>query len=287
MCHKRIGFMKVSAISTLLYVLLFCSFSACSRQGKSFVPPIPGYNIAQKQVIVLDKELLEISGMYYLTDTRIAAINDEEGKIFLINSTTGDFTVTKFGRKRDYEDIAMVGNFYYVLESNGNIHRVPVGSEKTEEEFEFPREKKIEFESLYYAPSLGKLVLVSKEQRETKKGVIAYTFSPDSLQFSDHILYEIRRKEIHRLLKDNNADFKPSAAAIHPVLNKLFIVASVGKAMLQCSLDGKLEAAWLLNPDQFPQPEGLTFAPNGDMFISNEGVDGKATILKFPYTSPK
>lgn len=279
--------MKFRHTIGLLYILLLASFTGCSRQGKSFVPSIPGYNAANKQVIVLDKELLEISGMYYLPDTRIAAINDEDGKIFLVNSTNGDYTVTKFGRKRDYEDVVMVGSYYYVLESNGNIHRVPVATANSEEEFEFPREKKIEFESLYYDPNIQKLVLVSKEQRETKKGVITYTFSPDSLQFSDSILYEIRRKEIHQHLKDNNAEFKPSAAAIHPVLNKLFIVASVGKAMLQCSLDGKIEGAWQLNPDQFPQPEGLTFAPNGDMFISNEGVDGKGTILKFPYTRGK
>jgi hypothetical protein len=279
--------MKVTNTAILLYILLGLSLTGCSRQGKSFVPSIPGYHIDTRQTIVLDKELLEISGMYYLPDTRIAAINDEDGKIFLINSSTGDFTVTKFGRKRDYEDVVVIDSFYYVLESNGNIHRVPVAMANTEEEFEFPREKKIEFESLYYDPNLKQLVLVSKEQRETKKGIITYTFSPDSLQFSDDILYEIRRKEIHEHLKDNNAEFKPSAAAIHPVLNKLFLLASVGKAMLQCSLDGKIENAWQLNPVQFPQPEGLTFAPNGDMFISNEGADGKATILKFPYSPGK
>lgn len=279
--------MKVTNTAILLYILLGLSLTGCSRQGKSFVPSIPGYHTDTRQTIILDKELLEISGMYYLPDTRIAAINDEDGKIFLINSSTGDFTVTKFGRKRDYEDVVVIDSFYYVLESNGNIHRVPVAMANTEEEFEFPREKKIEFESLYYDPNLKQLVLVSKEQRETKKGIITYTFSPDSLQFSDDILYEIRRKEIHEHLKDNNAEFKPSAAAIHPVLNKLFLLASVGKAMLQCSLDGKIENAWQLNPVQFPQPEGLTFAPNGDMFISNEGADGKATILKFPYSPGK
>lgn len=279
--------MKYASPLLFLSLFLVISFEACSRQGKSFVPPIPGYQESSKKVIVLDKELLEISGMFYMPDTRIAAINDEDGKIFLINSTTGDYTVTKFGRKRDYEDIVMVGNYFYVLESNGNIHRVPAGQANVEEEFEFPRDKKIEFESIYYDPQLGKLVLLSKEQRETKKGVIAYTFSMDSLQFSDNILFEIRRKEIHKWLKDNNAQFKPSAATIHPILNRLFIVASVGKAMLQTTLNGTIEAAWQLNPDQFPQPEGICFAPNGDMFISNEGVDGKATILKFPYKPGK
>ncbi|WP_276480680.1 hypothetical protein [Paraflavitalea pollutisoli] len=279
--------MKRSYSIFFLSLFLVISFQACSRQGKSFVPPMPGYHESHKQVIVLDKELIEISGMFYLPDTRIAAINDEDGKIFLINSTTGDYTVTKFGRKRDYEDIVMVGDYYYVLESNGNIHRVPTAQPNTENEIEFPREKKIEFESLYHDPNLGKLVLVSKEQRETKKGVITYTFDMDSLQFSDTILYEIRRKEIHKWQKDNNGQFKPSAAAIHPILKRLFIVASVGKGILQTTLDGKIEGAWQMNPDQFPQPEGICFAPNGDMFISNEGADGKATILKFPYTPGK
>ena len=279
--------MKFPHAAALLYIFLISSLAGCTQHGKSFVPSIPGYDATLKKTIVLDKDLLEISGMYYLPDGRIASMNDEDGKIFLINNTTGDFTVTKFGRKRDYEDIVATDNYYYVLESNGNIHRVPIAAPDTEEEFEFPREKKIEFESLCYYKHLGKLVLISKEQRETKKGILAYTFDPVTLQFSDPVLFEIYRRDIHAILKDNNAQFKPSAAAIHPILNKLFIVASVGKAMIQCTLDGKVEKAWRLNPDQFPQPEGITFAPNGDMFISNEGVDGKGTILKFPYNPGK
>ena len=129
--------------------------------------------------------------------------------------------------------------------------------------------------------------MLSKEQRESKKGVLAYSFNPVTLQFSDTPVYTIKWKDIRNQLKNNNAEFKPSAAAIHPIKRTLFIVASVGKAMLETSLDGAVIAAYQLNPDQFPQPEGITFAPNGDMYISNEGVDGKGTILKFPYSPPK
>jgi hypothetical protein len=278
--------MKINAATFFLYTLSLTALTGCTQHGKSFVPPVPGYTTPH-QTIILDKELLEISGLYYMPDGKLASMNDEDGKVYLINNTTGDFTVSKFGRKRDYEDIVATADYYYVLESNGNIHRVPIAAPDTEEEFEFPREKKIEFESLTIYKHLGKLVLISKEQRETKKGVLAYTFDPVTLQFSDTALFEIYRRDIHAVMKDNNAQFKPSAAAIHPILKKLFIVASVGKAMIQCTLDGKVEKAWQLNPDQFPQPEGLAFAPNGDMFISNEGVDGKATILKFPYTVTK
>jgi hypothetical protein len=46
---------------------------------------------------------------------------------------------------------------------------------------------------------------------------------------------------------------------------------------------GKIEEVYPLDPLMYNQPEGLTFAPNGDLYISNEGGEGIATILKFTY----
>lgn len=273
------------AFACVLAFLLLAIISGCTGQGKSFVPSIPGYDASLKKKVVLEKDLLEISGIFWLANGSLAAINDEEGKVYIVDPEDGDFRVRKFGKKRDYEDIVQMDTFYFVLESNGNIHRVPMNIKHTEEEFEFPRSKRIEFESLYIDTS-KQLILVSKEQRESKKGVLAYRFDPVTLQYSDTPVYSIKMKEIKAKLKNNNADFKPSAAAIHPQTQTLFIVASVGKAILETTLDGKVLNAYQLNPDQFPQPEGITFAPNGDMYISNEGVDGKATILKFPYKTP-
>lgn len=252
-------------------------------RGKSFLPPIPGYNAANKQVLILDKDLLEISGISFNANHQIAAINDEDGKLFLIDPATGNFTHTKFGKKRDYEDVVTLGDHYYVLESNGNIHRVPIAAPTSEEEIEFKRDKKVEFESLYYDPAINRLVLLTKEQREKKKTLLAFSFDTATLDFSDDPLYEISLEDLERLVKDNTAECKPSAAAINPVTNKLYILASVGKLIMQCSADRKLEQVYQINPNQFPQPEGICFDKNGDMYISNEGVNGKATLIRFPY----
>jgi hypothetical protein len=267
---------------SFMMLCLLTGLVNCGNNGKSFMPKLPGYDASQKKVLILDKDLVEISGLFYLDTDKIASINDEEGKLFFINPADGSYTVTKFGRKRDYEDVVRVDSFYYVLESNGNVHKVPANGEKdVETEIEFTQEKKIEFESLYVDVTPNRLVLVSK--REINKKIIAYSFDITTNTFSEEPVYSIALESVHQALKDNIAEFKPSAAAINPVLNKLFLIASVGKVLVQCSTDGVVEKVYKLNPDKFNQPEGITFAPNGDMYISNEGGGSKATLLKFPY----
>ena len=64
---------------------------------------------------------------------------------------------------------------------------------------------------------------------------------------------------------------------------KLYIVASVGKLLVVADKNGKVEQVFRLDPVMYNQPEGMTFAPNGDLYISNEGGEGIATILKFIY----
>jgi hypothetical protein len=48
-------------------------------------------------------------------------------------------------------------------------------------------------------------------------------------------------------------------------------------------LKGKLQSAHRLNPTLYPQAEGIAFAPNGDLFVSNEAKLGKPTLLKINY----
>jgi hypothetical protein len=74
--------------------------------------------------------------------------------------------------------------------------------------------------------------------------------------------------------------FKPSAAAIHPLTKELYIVSSVNKALVIADRNGKVRKVYRLDPGIFKQPEGITFSPAGDLFISNEAADvGAANIL--------
>jgi uncharacterized protein YjiK len=264
--------------------VLFVLLAACDgRAGKSFLPDMPGYDPMKKEVFVLHKKLLEISGIAYLNDSVLFAVNDEDGKIFTTNLTTKKPAVVDFGKKGDYEDICYADSVFYVLESSGDIYTVPVKASNTTRKTDFPKKRKVEFESLYAEPGTGKLILLSKEQRLIDDALVAYRYDPVADTFSERPHYVIPLRDVTRLMKDHSAECKPSAAAIHPVTNKLYIVASVGKVLLICSLKGEVEKAYTLNPDLFSQPEGICFSPAGDMYISNEGLQGKATVIRFPY----
>ena len=272
---------KVIICSALVPLFLFIGCTATS--GRSFLPKVTGYEEKKKELIVLDQKLLEISGIYYLPDGRFAGMNDEEGKIFTINLKDGTFETIEFGGKGDYEDIVKVGDYYYVMESNGKINKVGASPPFRAITIKFMKGLKIEFESLYYDSSVKKLIMVSKDHRNSGREILAYAFDLTSETFGQQPHFRIPMEAVYERLGDNNIECKPSAASIHPLQQKVYIIASVGKALLKCSLHGQVEQVYRLNPAQFPQPEGITFAPNGDMYISNEGLQGKATILKFPY----
>lgn len=269
-------------------LVLAASLYGCgSGSGKSFVPSIEGYQDKQKQLFVLPDELLEISGIVYLENGRIAAINDERGELFFHHLGTDSLLSYKFKGKGDYEELVKVDSSLFILDSDGDLTEIkPPFTDHTTYSFEV--KGKMEFESLYWHKKRNCLVLITKDQRKKKRpGITAYSFDLATRTFDPEPFFEITLKDIFTKLQNFNADCKPSAAAINPVNGRLYVVASVGKLLLECTPDGKLMKIFKINPSHFAQPEGITFAANGDMYISNEGLEGKATILKYPYVAKK
>ena len=248
-----------------------------------------GYNFSTPtEKMELGKHLREISGMSYISDRNlILAENDEKGDILVVdfkNKNDNDGKM-KFGGKGDYEDIVYTDTAVYMLVATGSVVQVMTkDSTLATNEFILDRGGTSEFETMYLGADGKSLVLLCKECSKEKDEVrTAYRFDLATLSFSAEPLYSINIAGIKKILNDDMAEFKPSAAGINPVNGKLYIVASVGKLLVIADKDGKVEQAFRLDPTMYNQPEGLTFASNGDLYISNEGGEGIATILKFTY----
>jgi uncharacterized protein YjiK len=265
-----------------------------SENSNDNTPPGPGnkaaYNFSKPdEKMELGKHLHEISGMTWIPGKNmIQAENDEKGDIFLVDfkNKTDNFQKIKFGGKEDYEDIVHADSSDYLLVSSGIIVQVTIKDSLVSStvEYDLARKGNNEFETLYLDAADHSLIMLCKQcAHEKDKMRSAFRFDLTTHRFSDDPVYSIDIGVIRQMLNDDKAEFKPSAAAINPITGKLFIVASVGKLLVIADKKGNVEQVFRLDPNLFNQPEGMTFAPNGDLYISNEGGEGIATILKFAY----
>lgn len=275
--------------ATMIFLI---SLFACNGQGHKpsiLSGAMSGYSNELRERKFLKDEVKEISGMVFLKEgQKMASVNDEEAKIFIVDYANKDTTTSfVFGEKGgDFEDIVMDAKYYYVLESRGRIYRVPrSGTADTTTIFKMAI-KNADFEALYMDSAKKRIVMLCKSCPDYERGKTkpAFSFDLTTNEFSAEPVFTIDVAKARKLLKSPNFGAKPSAAAIHPVLNKVFIVCSQdGKGILICSLDGNIEHAIFLDESIFPQPEGITFAPNGDLYISNEGLYQPGSIIHYPY----
>jgi DNA-binding beta-propeller fold protein YncE len=77
--------------------------------------------------------------------------------------------------------------------------------------------------------------------------------------------------------------FSPSALAVQPQTRHLYILSSVGKILMVIDQSGRILHIEKLKKKVHPQPEGICFDPAGNLYISNEGKKGRATIQRFNF----
>lgn len=282
--------MNVRAGFILFFFLLSCN-AFSDKEQKVYSSP-KGYNLKEPVRYRVRESMQEISGIVLDPDQhRIMAINDEEGRIYQIDvAATSPYPYYKFAKNSDYEDICKTDSGWFVLKSNGSLFHVHglFTDSVYSDQYKFPKKGKKEFETTYYDRARNSIVMICKNCAADKKEGITSAFSFDlaTKAFDTTAIFHFDNKEIANLAGSDMRYFKPSGAAIHPIEKRLYIIASVNGLLVISDLNGHVQEAYNLKHRLFLQPEGIDFAPNGDMYISNEGgYDGTASILKFTYNA--
>ncbi len=268
--------------------------AGCTGAKKDDLAASPrGYNLKKPQRLKLPLELDEISGLaYFPQDSSLLAINDERGYLYKIFPSAPE-TIQRwaFATGADYEDVVILGEDFYVLQSSGALTRFRfVGGSDSLERAEYayarPDGGVDEFETLFWDAGMHRLVLVCKDCDADKKHYLSTVlFNIDSARYETSP-FTIDAQSIAGLLGEKSIRFKPSAGAIHPLTGELYLISAVNKLLVVTSRDGrKVEAAYKLDGGTFKQPEGLAFSPSGTLYISNEAADiGVADVLIFPFS---
>lgn len=224
--------------------------------------------------------LTEVSDISWIEDDVIAAVQDEDGIVFLYNLKSSKIIKKiNFAGSGDYEGMAILGNTAYVVRSDGKIFEI-VNFQKenfTVNEYETPLTEKQDIEGLTLDKKNNRLLLSIKEEEpgnKNYKGI--YGFDLRNKKLREQPVYKIGLDDpIFKKIKT----IKPSEIALHPQTGQLFVLDAKVPMLVIYSADGNSQKIYYFKKKEFAQPEGLTFDTSGNLYISNEGDDGAGNIL--------
>ncbi|HRH64945.1 MAG TPA: SdiA-regulated domain-containing protein [Bacteroidia bacterium] len=293
-------------VSCFFFLILISTlFFACSREKPATCLPYDISNPAE--VLKLPGRLKEISGITFWNTTQLACVQDEKGIVYFYDTRKDKLkNELSFGEDKDYEGIANVHDTLYVLCSNGDIFELDQAGSTEQKTITYKTflNKRNNCEGLCFDEANNRLLVACKGR--PAKGTAArfmkaiYSFSLNSKTLDSLPVYEIDPEAVNAWLKEDEIKhrswtdlfkipkhsetenlFEPSELAIHPLNRDVYLLSSVGKKLVVMDTNGTIECVVKLDEHLFKQPEGIAFTSTGDLFISDEGKDGKANIIHF------
>ncbi len=230
----------------------------------------------------LSDSLAQISGIAWVRNDQFLAIEDLRPILYEIKmgDTAGIITNKSQFRqaeedKFDFEDLAMVNDTVYALWSHGAIFKIIKGrKEDSAQRTKTWLKKDNNTEGLAYDPVSGNLLIACKEEsgvedeKASTRAIFEFDRKADSLKRDPFML--IHKKDFEAVAGDK-VDFYPAAIAVHPITHDIYVISTKDtKAIAQFSHDGKLKAFDYIDKEMLPQPEGICFDPEGNLYISTE-----------------
>lgn len=254
------------------------------------------------QTVELAAVLQEISGLTTAYENRfLATVSDETGVLYLLDPASGQINQTiPFWKDGDFEGIEFIGPVAYVVKSTGNLYRVefPGTEGQVVTKVENFLDKTYDVEGLGYDPLTNSLLVGCKGPvGETKRAVFAFDLKtqelnpkPRYLLLEEDLLACINQlppSETREKLRENLYDsqgvfnFGISALAVEPATGNIFVLSSPGKILAVLNREGAVIHLIKLKKKTHPQPEGICFGPDGDLFMASEGRDGAPLLHRF------
>lgn len=251
----------------------------------------PGISIVKKWD--MPKVLTEISGLSYLDDQRFACVQDEVGSIYIYNIATSTLEKEiKFSAPGDYEGLALVNGTAWVLRADGKLFEVNITDQDKPVVKEYSTHLTAEqnCEGLCYDKANNRLLVAIKDAEPGNpayKGIYAFDLGNKTMAAAPVFRINLDDKVFanNSSKKGKSGSIMPSSIAINPLSNDMYITDGRKSKLLVLSQDGSVKKLYQLDTRDFAQPEGITFTPAGELYISNEGPKAPGNILRVEQVS--
>ena len=273
-----------------------------TEEGSNKISKIPYDLVTPSDAFVLDKDLNEISSLAYDESNNNFYTNDDEsGKYFILDGDNLKIKQEiKFAKKGDYESIEKVGDNIIVCNSSGTLHFYNMLTQKTTTH-KTKLSSKNNVEGMCYDKSHNALLLACKGQplidKKTKKDKrYVYSFDLETKKLDSDPFLDIEIKTLEKFIEEHEEaaikserkklmnrveEFAPSGIVIDPVSRDYYIISARGSALVIFDKDKNLKDIKFLDSNIIPQPEGICFGSNNDLYISTEGQGYSGKVFKF------
>ena len=306
LCRDKTMFMQKLPFRHCSWICAIFLFGFCNSHKsptQAAAPLLPSDSIPYRletpsKVIRLEEPALrEISGLSPTSAPGIfVCIADERGEAFLIDANTGGQVLKRilFKDKGDFESVEMVGKTIWAVKSNGDVYEINNWESDVPAvvEYETFLKKHNDIEGLCYDPKRNALLLACKEDPDSMHARNVYAFSLQSKSLEEKPVYELNPEEVNRYAaygeNERHQFFSPSGIAIHPITGEVYLISTALKRLVVLDYgSGKIKAVQHLDKQVMPQPEGISFDTDGNLYLSSEGKTGEGMLLLFNYTGKK
>src|SRR5688500_14053576 len=212
---------------------------------------------------IMPDVLREISGIALTADGRILAHNDERSRVFVIDPIKGvvtkSFSVGEKGMTADFEAIAVSGDDFFLLTSNGDIYQCREGKEN--DVVPFTRHvtglgEECEFESLEVEPATRAFILACKNSKKKGERNQLLLFRWMKQDGGTASVTRIGVPLAEAIGANDWKQLSPSDIAIDPATGNYVLVTGPEKALIEITPQGQVVRSMPV-PGDPQQPEGV------------------------------
>ena len=264
------------------------------------------YNMLRPSIVFeLPAFLTEVSALTDVDENTIACVHDEAASVYFVSLRDGSVLDSMtFSGPADMEGLTRVGNEFFALRSDGLVFHLGGRASRLSVRDTFwldvPNKN---IEGLGYDERKG-LVLISpkdfvKGAKEGKDERVIYAIDPNAKEHVPSVVLRLsleglveqaERKGIAtpRRRKDDGQEvsslkLRYSSVAVHPITDHYYLLSAADRTLLVVDRSGTLIDLVLLDEELLPKPEGITFMPNGDMWISSEGKGRTPVLARYAF----